>query len=376
MLEVAILGGGPAGCLAALALAQAGRRCVLFERRAQHARLDASMAARPLALSYATRLLLERLGAWPAAGATAIRSIHVSQAGVPGRVLLEAHEAGVPALGYVIEYAQLLAALRAKLAASGAEIREGVHARTGFARQDAIDIRVDDAPALAARCAIHAEGSRDDMPGKHYGREAIAGVVQTDPAAAHTAFERFTSEGPLALLPLAGAFAFIWSVRPERAQALQAAPERVFLSELGATLGPRSGELRAVRGRQRLPLVQRLRATRVAPRAVFIGNAAQTLHPVAGQGLNLGLRDAWELAAAIGEAADPGDAALLRRYAAQRRLDAGATVLATDLLASRFASGNPLSRGLGGVALAALDVLPAARRFFTRRMIYGLRALP
>lgn len=376
MLDVAILGGGPAGCLAALALAQAGRRCVLFERRARHARLDARMAARPLALSYATRLLLERLGAWPAAGATAIRSIHVSQAGVPGRVLLEAHEAGVPALGYVIEYARLLAALRAKLATSGAEIREGVRARTGFAREDAIDILVDDEPALAARCAVHAEGSQEDMPGKHYRQEAIAGVVQSDPAAAHTAFERFTPEGPLALLPMEGAFAFIWSVRPERARALQAAPETVFLSELQTMLGARLGRLRAVHGRQHVPLVQRLRVTRVAPRAVFIGNAAQTLHPVAGQGLNLGFRDAWELAGAIGEAADPGDAALLRRYGAKRRLDAHATVLVTDLLASRFASGNPLSRGLGGIALAALDALPGPRRFFTRRMIYGLRSLP
>jgi 2-octaprenyl-6-methoxyphenol hydroxylase len=128
------------------------------------------------------------------------------------------------------------------------------------------------------------------------------------------------------------------------------------------------------------PLTLRIHPTRIGNREVFIGNAAQTLHPVAGQGLNLGLRDAWELAQALRHAPDPGDAEILAQYAARRRLDAGATIRMTDFLASAFlGSPGPLHAVRGaarGVLLTALDVFPPARRFFARRMIYGPSALP
>jgi len=114
----------------------------------------------------------------------------------------------------------------------------------------------------------------------------------------------------------------------------------------------------------------------VEPRAVYIGNAAQTLHPVAGQGLNLGLRDAWDLAQVLRAAEDPGDEAVLARFAALRRADAAATIGVTELLARGFAGRNPLARALRGVALTGLDLLPPARRFFARRMIFGPSALP
>jgi len=109
---------------------------------------------------------------------------------------------------------------------------------------------------------------------------------------------------------------------------------------------------------------------------VHIGNAAQTLHPVAGQGLNLGLRDAWDLSRAFLESADPGDAGTLARYAASRRVDAQAAIRITDALAGAFLGTNPLARAARGVALTALDLLPGPRRFFARRMIYGPSALP
>jgi len=109
---------------------------------------------------------------------------------------------------------------------------------------------------------------------------------------------------------------------------------------------------------------------------VYIGNAAQTLHPVAGQGLNLGLRDAWDLAQILREARDPGDAATLARYAASRRLDVQATLRVTDLLAGAFLGSGRFSRAARAAALTALDIFPAPRRFFARRMIYGPSALP
>jgi len=124
------------------------------------------------------------------------------------------------------------------------------------------------------------------------------------------------------------------------------------------------------------PLTLKVRAARVAGNEVYIGNAAQTLHPVAGQGLNLGLRDAWELARVLGAAADPGSAATLARFAAQRRLDAGATIRITDFLAAGFAGDSAFLRTARGAALTALDLFPPTRRFFARRMIFGAAALP
>jgi 2-octaprenyl-6-methoxyphenol hydroxylase len=119
-----------------------------------------------------------------------------------------------------------------------------------------------------------------------------------------------------------------------------------------------------------------VRASRVEARAAFIGNAAQTLHPVAGQGLNLGLRDAWDLAQALHAAEDPGSEHALARFAAQRRLDAAATMGMTEVLARGFLGANPLARVARGAVLTSLDLLPAARRFFARRMIFGPSALP
>jgi 2-octaprenyl-6-methoxyphenol hydroxylase len=153
-------------------------------------------------------------------------------------------------------------------------------------------------------------------------------------------------------------------------------PEKDFLVELAAAAGSRPGRPVGCAARSVQPLSLRVNAARVGEREIFIGNAAQTLHPVAGQGLNLGLRDAWELAETLRDAADPGDAATLARYAARRRFDAAATIRVTDFLASAFVGSNRVLHAARGAALMALDVFPPARRFFARRMIYGPSALP
>ena len=149
-----------------------------------------------------------------------------------------------------------------------------------------------------------------------------------------------------------------------------------FLDQLSRAMGRRIGRPLGVEGRAVHPLSLRVRDSRVGAREVFIGNAAQTLHPVAGQGLNLGLRDAWELAGLLQSAEDPGDPAVLGHFAARRRLDASATIRVTDLLARGFLGSNPAASTVRGLALTALDTLPPARRFFARRMIYGPSALP
>ena len=289
---------------------------------------------------------------WRELAATPIETIHVSQAGAFGRTRMDAADAGVPALGYVVELSVLESILRGKVE------------------------KLLTSEEVAARCTVHAEGSSPEARETPYRQEALVALIQAEPVPRASAFERFTPEGPLALLPLAGRYALIWSASPERARALAAAPQAQFLAALAAAAGRRPGRPLAVEGRAVQPLALRVRAARVGPRAVYIGNAAQTLHPVAGQGLNLGLRDAWELAQIWHGAQDPGDAALLARYAARRSLDAGATIRVTHWLAGGFTGSSRLARIARGAALTALDVLPGPRRFFARRMIYGPSALP
>jgi 2-octaprenyl-6-methoxyphenol hydroxylase len=345
-IDVLIRGAGPVGCVAALALQDSAHEVRVVDSG------TAAPAFRPIVLSYASRLILERVGVWSSLAATTIDTIHVSQAGAFGRTVLGAADAGVPALGYVVEYAALLASLRKPLA----------------------DLFT--AHELPARCIVHAEGMSPDAEVKRYAQDALVAVVEMSPPARAVAFERFTREGPLALLPFGGRYALVWSLPPDKAQALAAAPQADFLRALNALAGTRPGRAIGVEGRAVQPLSLRVRDARVGDRSVYIGNAAQTLHPVAGQGLNLGLRDAWELAQIMRPAADPGDGLTLARFAARRRLDAGASIRATDLLAGIFLGVNPLAALARGAALTALDIFPAPRRFFARRMIFGPSALP
>jgi len=344
--DVRILGAGPVGCTLALAL-RGSRHAVRLAD--PHPATPAGF--RPIALSHASRLILERVGAWGAFAATPIQTVHVSQRGAFGRTRLQAAEAGVPALGYVAQYADLVAALRARVA-----IERGM-----------------DGPA---RCTVHAEGTDAQVSERGYGHEALVARVSAEPASASTAFERFTAEGPLALLPLAGAWAIVWAQTPASAAGLLEAPPQAFLDALQRAFGARAGRFVAVHERARAPLALRVRRSRVEGRAVYVGNAAQTLHPVAGQGLNLGLRDAWDLAQLLHACDDAGDPGVLARFAAMRRLDAAATIGVTEVLARGFLGTSALARAARGLALTGLDVFPPARRFFARRMIFGPSALP
>ena len=349
--EISVRGAGPVGCVLALLLHGAGKSVSLVEKKT----LPGTAPLRPIALSHASRLILERIGAWRALEATPIDTIHISQQGAFGRTCLTAADAGVPALGYVVQYEILLNVLLNR------------------AKKKRIPVEPEAGEALLV---VHAEGASEALKEKTYGQEAVVALVTTRPAAAATAWERFTPEGPLALLPMDGRYCTVWGMDPGRAQALCAAPEAEFLAALAGAFGRRAGEFVAIGERGRAPLALRVRPSRVGEREAYVGNAAQMLHPVAGQGLNLGLRDAWDLAQVLRDAPDPGDAHVLRRFAAMRRLDAMATVRTTDFLAGAFLGANPLTGLARGFGLTALDICPPARRFFARRMIYGTSALP
>jgi 2-octaprenyl-6-methoxyphenol hydroxylase len=355
--EVLILGAGPVGCTLALLLQSAGRTVAVCAPRE---RGPAAPQPRPIALSYASRLILERAGAWAGLAGTPIEAVHVSQRAGFGITRLTAADAGVPALGYVIDYRALVQAL-------GAIVRSR-------------DLAVDEPAAAAMRehaaLLVHAEGSGHYAIDKSYGQTAVVGLVEAAPPARSTAYERFTAEGPLALLPLGAAYGMIWAMRPADAAALAASDATPFLEALQQAFGDRAGRFLAVHGRSTAPLALRVRARRASVREAYVGNSAQTLHPVAGQGLNLGLRDAWDLASCVAGAPDPGGSQILERYVALRRLDALATIGFTDLAAGAFIGTNPVARLARGAALSALDACAPAKRFFARRMIFGASAMP
>jgi 2-octaprenyl-6-methoxyphenol hydroxylase len=381
--DVVIAGGGPVGATLALALRGSGRSVVLVEPRAKP---DGPL--RPVALSQGSRLVLERVGAFDRIAATPIETIHVSQAGGFGRTLIGCAEHGLPALGYVTDASQVAATLLE--AASPERLAGRVTAWRAAGERVAVAIEANAGSSrVAARLLVLADGGQfpgDDLALRDYGQTAIVAVVRTEIAHRARAWERFTPEGPLALLPFGGAgdhahyiYALVWTVGSDEAPRLATLPDDRFCATLAERFGRRLGRFVAARPRASHPLRLWFRGSASAgPRTVAVGNAAQTLHPVAGQGLNLGLRDAAELAALVART-DPeriGDAAFGAAFGAARRVDRYAVIGVTDFLVRVFSNDSAPLRLARGLGLAALDVLPPARRLLARRMMLGARGLP
>ncbi len=406
-LDILIAGGGPVGAALALALEGSGHTVVLAEARSadsfsarsadstgarsadsfaarspdpSDARGGAARDGRAIALSYASRLILERLGAWSRIPATPIETIHISQQGGFGRTLIRAIDCALPALGYVASYDDLQSSLLAPPCSAkrlfGARL-------TGFEGASAVLQTQQGKLRFAPRLTVLADGARvtEDSAAsafsKDYRQSAVVAWVKTAQAHCGRAWERFTPEGPLALLPHAGGYALVWTTSAERASHLCALDASNFLTELHAAFGDRLGAFTGVGARAAFPLALRFAREETRPRTLSIGNAAQTLHPVAGQGFNLGLRDAWELGSfARGSTTDLGSDRFLAGYRRARALDRRAGIEFTDGLVRLFSNSNPLLKFGRGVGLLVLDLAPLAREFIARRMIYGARALP
>ena len=375
MLDVAIVGGGPVGAAVAALAANCGLDIAVFE-----ARPAPSGDGRTLALSHASRERLEEARAWPKHGVTPIRSIHISQKGGPGRTLLEASEQSLPALGYTVAFATLERALGDALSAAGLRPSYGESCEGIALDADAATIRFASGRSVTARLLVLADGGANatKIPGiafveKDYAQEAVVAAVRTDRPHGSRAYERFTPCGPLALLPVDDRYALVWTATPDEAERLLALGEAGFLAELQAHFGDRAGRFLTVASRASFPLKLRAVNVPVALRTAIIGNAAQALHPIAGQGLNLGLRDAATLASLL--QATPrealGGAAMLSAYRDARRRDASSGVLVTDFLVSAFSDARRIPTWGRGLALAALDLFPPARRLLAERMIHG-----
>lgn len=373
MTRVAICGAGPVGMALALLLAQRGvpgGEIALLDART----LEQSVGdPRSVALSWGSRQLLEDVGVWPVPS-TAIHTIHVSRAGQFGRSLMDRAEHDVDALGYVARYGDVVDALARGCVRAGIDVMRPARVADIDETADGVVVRLEDGRKVAAAVAVQAEGGTfgaqgDKAHSRDYGQTAVIARVSSSRAIPHRAFERFTEQGPMALLPQAGAdghqYALVWCVRPDRAAALLALDDAAFLSALGAAFGERVGTFTAASKRTSYPLGLTTDARSTA-RTVAIGNAAQTLHPVAGQGLNLGLRDAAVLARLLAQ----GDS--LTSFDDARSGDRSLTVGLTDTMARVFAGNGPL-QPLLGLSLGALDAVGPARKALASVMMFGRR---
>ncbi len=383
--DILIVGGGPTGATFALGLANCGLDVVVLEARAHP---QTAGDSRAIALSGGSRLILQRLGVWQqlAPVATPIRTIHISQRGRFGRSLLRAAETGQPALGYVVGYAELASAIDAALVNSGIRVLRGAHAQRVVCGAQECCVEFEYEGKLQKRAAaltVVADGGRslEEIPGlqrqvREYDQHALVATVRAELPHDGTAYERFTPQGPVALLPWGeGAYALVWTAAPETVEHLRGLDENEFLRQLHAHFGDLAGGFTHVSNRSTFPLKLAWLRPNTAPHLAIIGNAAQTLHPVAGQGFNLGLRDAWELAGLVASMpkTELGAEAMLAEYRKLRRLDTGGGMWFTDFLVRTFSNDWPGLGHMRGAALTALELCQPARGFVVRKMSLGAR---
>ncbi|MBL0728671.1 FAD-dependent monooxygenase [Piscinibacter sp. HJYY11] len=398
-LRLAVVGAGPVGLSLALHAARAlpHARISLFDSRA--ATQDVAADPRTLALSLGSVQLLQRLGAWDAERAQAITEVHVSQQapslggllvdtfGEP-EVRISAAEERVPLLGAVLSYGAIVAPLQAAWLTAcerepgrlqpcfGATVRalkplaNGVEVDAGIV--DTFDLVVVAEGGIYTGEAAASVAKPARPPLRHdYGQHAWVGTVQLANARAGVAYERFTRHGPAALLPLKdGRAALVWCVNAEDDPVLEL-NDTQRLAVLNTLFHPEVGPLTAVSPLKCFQLGLVAERTLTQGRTVRIGNAAQTLHPVAGQGLNLGLRDGFELVQALARSSDvPG---VLRKLEWQRAPDRWAMIAATDFLARSFTWKLPGAGAARGLGLAALQALKPVKSALARQMMYGSR---
>lgn len=394
-----ICGGGLVGATLALMLARLELDVALVETVPFGASEQPSFDERTTALSNGSRRIFEALGVWRLIerDATPIRSIHVSDRGRFGFARIEAREQGLPALGFVVPNRIMGAALwRCLQAQSRIELFAPAKV-DGLGAADAgrrVDLWHAEAGrrSISGRLIVAADGAKSlvrEAAGIgstiwEYEQTAIVTNVATQRFHDYVAYERFTPGGPLAMLPIAdGRCGVIWTLEPERARQALEFDDARFLAALQDAFGFRLGRLLKVGRRHSYPLALTRSEAHVADRLAVVGNAAQSLHPIAGQGLNLGLRDAASLAEVAAdamrsrpEAFDPGDRELLSAYRAWRAEDRRRIIGFTDGLVRLFSQRFVPAKILRGFALLAFDLSPGAKDALSRLSLGAAGRVP
>ncbi|MDX2104346.1 MAG: UbiH/UbiF/VisC/COQ6 family ubiquinone biosynthesis hydroxylase [Alphaproteobacteria bacterium] len=389
-VDVAIVGGGPVGGALALGLARAGLSVALIEREAPPRQRDRGLDGRGWALSQGSRTILAGLGLWEAclAEAGAIRDIRVTDGPDDGglsRLFLhyDHRTVGDEPMGWIVEAPVIRASVLAALAAAPrgvtwltatavTDLRPGdggwtLSLSTGARLTTALVVGADGRGSLVRS----ASGIR--AADWSYGQTAIVCAVRHDLPHHDTAHERFLPAGPFALLPLADPHtsSIVWTERTADADRILALPEATFERLATSRFGPSVGRLHLAGKRWRWPLRFHLAAQYCRPGLVLIGDAAHGMHPIAGQGLNLGLRDVAALTEEIVDAKasglSPGDPVVLTRYERRRRPDTVAMMAATDMLNRLFSNDVTALRLARTLGLAAVERMPALKRLFMRQ---------
>lgn len=391
-IDIAIVGGGMVGASLALLLSSLnlGWRIQVIEAfpitAASADDLQPSFDARSTALSHSSREIFEILGLWQTLSARLadIREVHVSDRGHIGSARLHAEEQNLPALGYVVENQRLGSVLMAALqSADNVEIVAPAKVTKVSPVQGGMELSLSQDREITTKLLVIADGAQSetrDLLGieatsKDYGQVAVVANISLSQDHNGIAYERFTDSGPMAMLPLQpveGEYrsALVWTLPPERAAEMVAAPEAEFLAALQDRFGHRLGQFQRVGSRHSYPIRLITSNEQVRSNVVVVGNAAHSLHPVAGQGFNLALRDVAVLANELALAANTGSAlgelSVLQNYLKQQQVDQKQTILLSDLLPKVFAikaSPVALARNLG---LLALDTVPLFRHQFAR----------
>ena len=379
--DITIIGGGLAGLSLAAALAPLSRSVLLVDSRPPTTD-PAALDERSLALGFGSRLIYGGIGVWDeiASHATPIETIHVSEQGRLGATRLHASDGGAAALGYVVTLRALTEALERRVATAGNLTRWHRTRLTGIESDGArVTLTLEDERQESLRVTtallVGADGGASSSRRllgigeqvEPYGQTAVVANVTSSRGHDNTAFERFTRSGPMALLPLADdRSALVWSLPPQTAERILALDDDAFLAELPRHFGHRLGRFTASGPREGFPLKMTLARRLTAQRALLLGNAAHALHPIAGQGLNLGLRDVAVLAELLRRFDDPGDEMLLAIYRQRRATDIAATARASDGLLRLFDNPWPPLAHLRAAGLIALDRLPPLKRRLAR----------
>jgi 2-octaprenyl-6-methoxyphenol hydroxylase len=396
--DIVIAGGGMIGTSLAIALAPLGLRVAVIEAVAREESAQPSFDERSTALSRSTQRMFEAMGLWPdiVAASTPITHIHVSDQGRFGFSHIDAEEQGVEALGYVVINRVLGSVLQQALArADGVDVVCPARVAAVDLSPDAakVDIEAEDgqAQSLSCRLLVAADGANSavrEMLGitaskSSYEQHAVIGNLLPEKPINNTAYERFTAQGPLAVLPVAeGRAGFIWTVAESDAERVMGLDDDAFLAEMQREFGYRLGTFSKVGRRASYPLILSKALRLTATRGVLIGNSAHGLHPVSAQGFNLGMRDVAAIVDCIADARaesadfDPGNAAVLERYASWRRADQKKLVRFTDGLVRLFGSRRRPVRTLRNIGMLGFDLVPGVRSVFARHTMGLAGRLP
>ncbi|MCK5899087.1 MAG: 2-octaprenyl-6-methoxyphenyl hydroxylase [Methylococcales bacterium] len=378
--DLLIGGGGLAGNCLALALKKSGLNIALIEAVSREQLQQSTAGDRALALSAGTVMMLQNIGIWDniKSSATAIKKIHISDRGHFGKMRLSAEKYGVEALGYVIAARDLETPIAQMVEDAGIKQFCPAKIKALTSDKDSIEVTLIQAnkkTQVSAKLLVGADGGQStirclleiEQHKKVYGQTALITTINSSLPHQNIAYERFTSSGPLALLPIAkNQSAVVWTRTSVEAKALMEASEKDFIAQLQHCFGYHLGELTRTAKPIAFPLTLIHAKKMHAQRSVIIGNAAHQLHPVAGQGFNLGLRDVVQLAEMLikqqQQQADIGDEKFLEQYAKTRQKDHQKTIGFTDNVVKIFSNQWLPLAAVRNASLTALDHIPIAKK--------------